>query len=79
MGCDCGKCEEMMQPYLDRVLDDSERVEAELHLAECEWCACRYRFEERLRVFVRTACSEPMPPSLKARLVALRVSGRLDL
>jgi anti-sigma factor RsiW len=68
----CDKCEELMQPYLDRVLTDEERVEAELHLAECGWCERRYRFEVSLRVFVRQAVEEPMPEPLKRRLAALR-------
>jgi mycothiol system anti-sigma-R factor len=75
----CEKCEELMQPFLDRVLDDAERDEAERHLDECGYCRRRYRFEESLRVFVRKACSEQMPPELKERLFALRQSGRLDL
>jgi hypothetical protein len=41
----CAHCEEMMQPYLDHVLTDEERVEAESHLDECELCRRRYRFE----------------------------------
>jgi mycothiol system anti-sigma-R factor len=69
---DCEKCEEMMQPFLDRVLSDAERAEAEAHLAGCGYCHKRYRFEETLRVFVRRACSEEMPPELKAKLAALR-------
>jgi anti-sigma factor RsiW len=68
----CAKCEELMQPYLDRQLDERERAEAEQHLAECRYCACRYRFEASLRRFVRHACEEPMAPELKARLEALR-------
>ena len=28
----CEKCEQMMQPYLDRVLTEAERLEAEAHL-----------------------------------------------
>jgi mycothiol system anti-sigma-R factor len=68
----CDKCEEVMQPYLDRQLSDEERVEAEAHLAGCGYCARRYRFEESLRQFVRKACSEPIPPELKERLAALR-------
>ncbi len=71
-GDPCEKCEEVMQPYLDRVLDDTERAEAERHLAECGFCARRYRFEESLRRFVRQACAEPMPAELKAKLAALR-------
>ena len=45
----CEKCEEVMQPYLDRVLSDAELREAEEHLAGCSFCAKRYRFEESLR------------------------------
>ena len=69
----CAHCEEMMQPYLDHILTEQERVEAEAHLDECEWCRRRYRFEESLRVFVRQAvAAEPMPVELKAKLAQLR-------
>jgi anti-sigma factor (TIGR02949 family) len=68
----CTQCEEMLQPYLDRVLSEEERIEAEDHLNRCAYCAKRYRFEESLRQFVRHAVSEPMPAELKARLSALR-------
>jgi mycothiol system anti-sigma-R factor len=68
----CDKCEEVMQPYLDRVLDEAERAEAQGHLDGCGYCRKRYRFEESLRVFVRKACSEEMPPELKQKLAALR-------
>ena len=68
----CEKCEQMMQPYLDRVLTEEERLEAEEHLEGCAYCRKRYRFEAEFRRFVRTAISEPMPPELKARLAALR-------
>jgi putative zinc finger protein len=69
----CAHCEEMMQPYLDHILTEAERVEAELHLDECDWCRRRYRFEESLRVYVRRAVSEPMSASLKQKLSALRI------
>ena len=69
----CAHCEEMMQPYLDHILTEAERIEAELHLDECEWCRRRYRFEESLRVYVRQAVSEPMSASLKQKLLALRI------
>jgi len=68
----CEKCEEMMQPFLDGTLSDADVAEAERHLALCSWCAKRYRFEERLRRYVRVAAAEPMRPELKARLAALR-------
>ena len=68
----CDKCEEMMQPYLDKVLSDEERAEAEAHLDGCAYCRKRYRFEESLRIFVREVCAESMPPELKQKLAALR-------
>ncbi len=69
----CDKCEQMMQPYLDRVLTDGEIVEAEQHLDGCDYCRKRYRFEVEFRTFVRQAAvAEPMPPELKEKLRALR-------
>ena len=69
----CAHCEEMMQPYLDHILTEAERVEAEHHLEDCDWCRRRYRFEESLRVYVRQLVDEPMPVELKERLAALRI------
>ena len=68
----CDKCEELLQPFLDRELNDDERALAEEHLKTCEYCRKRYRFEEHLRRFVRQAAYEPMPPDLKTRLSELR-------
>jgi mycothiol system anti-sigma-R factor len=71
--CNCDECEQWMQPYMDRVLSDAERAEAEKHLDECPYCRKRYRFEETLRQFVRQAVEiEPMPMELKTKLAALR-------
>jgi anti-sigma factor (TIGR02949 family) len=69
---DCDKCEELLQPYLDRELNDEERAEAERHLDGCGYCRKRYRFEVELRRFVRQAAVEEMTPALKAKLAALR-------
>jgi anti-sigma factor (TIGR02949 family) len=70
--CNCEDCEQWMQPYMDRVLTDAERREAEEHLDECSYCRKRYRFEEHLRQYVRQAVVEPMPIELKEKLTALR-------
>ena len=71
--CNCEECEQWMQPYMDRVLTDAERGEAETHLDECSYCRKRYRFEEHLRQFVRQAVViEPMPIELKQKLSELR-------
>jgi anti-sigma factor (TIGR02949 family) len=68
----CAKCEEVLQPFLDRELSDAEVAEAESHLNQCTYCRKRYRFEEKLRMYVRQAWAEEMPPDLKAKLAALR-------
>jgi anti-sigma factor (TIGR02949 family) len=70
--CDCDDCEQWMQPYMDRVLTDAERREAETHLDDCSYCRKRYRFEANLRTFVRQAVVTPMPAELKQKLAALR-------
>ena len=70
---DCGKCERLLQGYLDRELTTHEVAEAEEHLNGCDYCRRRYRFEESLRVYVRQVVSEPMPSQLKAKLAALRI------
>jgi predicted anti-sigma-YlaC factor YlaD len=69
----CAHCEEMMQPYLDHILTEAERLKAELHLDECDWCRRRYRFEASLRVYVRQVVTEPMPAALRQKLAALRI------
>ena len=68
----CAHCEEMMQPFVDGELSDDERLEAEAHLATCDYCRKRYRFETELRHFVKTLVDEPMAPDLKAKLAMLR-------
>jgi anti-sigma factor RsiW len=68
----CEQCEEMMQPFLDGSLSEEQVALAQRHLDSCSWCAKRYKFEERLRHYVRVAVSEQMSAELKAKLAALR-------
>jgi mycothiol system anti-sigma-R factor len=69
----CTRCEELLQPYLDRVLSEQERTEVWVHLESCGYCAKHYRFEETLWRHVRKCCyGEPVPRELKDRLRALR-------
>ena len=73
--CECDRCEQLLQPFLDRQLDEFERAEAEEHLVRCGYCRRRYVFEEKLRMYVRqTVAAEPMPPELKAKLASLRIA-----
>jgi anti-sigma factor (TIGR02949 family) len=68
----CAKCEEMLQPYLDRDLGPGEVVEAERHLDTCDYCRRRYRFEASLRRYIRISASERIPEGLRAKLAELR-------
>lgn len=68
----CEKCEQMLQPFLDRELSPVEVVEAEEHLNACDFCRRRYRFEESLRRYVRLTASERMPPGLLDKIKELR-------
>jgi predicted anti-sigma-YlaC factor YlaD len=70
----CDKCEELLQGYLDRELDEAEHAQAELHLDECSYCRSRYRFEASFRRYVRTTAIERMPPELMLKLTQLRSS-----
>jgi anti-sigma factor RsiW len=72
MGCGCDDCEQMMQPYIDGVLSEEQIREAREHLERCPPCDKRFRFEEKLRHFVRVAVDEPMTDALKERLAGLR-------
>jgi anti-sigma factor (TIGR02949 family) len=69
---DCEKCEELLQGYLDRDLTPAEVVVAEGHLDKCAYCRRRYRFEEKLRRYIKTTASERMPAGLMAKLAELR-------
>jgi hypothetical protein len=51
---------------------------AESHLAGCEYCRRRYRFEETLRRYVKLSAVERMPPGLMEKLQELRGLGGID-
>lgn len=68
----CEKCEQMLQPYLDRDLTPAEVSEAEQHLDSCQYCRRRYRFEETLRRYIRLSASESIPAGLIEKLTQLR-------
>ena len=68
----CERCEELLQGYLDRDLSPAEVLVAEGHLDGCDYCRRRYRFEERLRRYIRISASERMPAGLLEKLGELR-------
>ena len=75
MGCGCGDCEAMMQPYLDGMLSDDEVAEAREHLGALPAAA---RSATASRSTCATSCgSRPTsrcPRSCAQRLAGLRSS-----
>lgn len=71
----CEKCEELLQGYLDRDLDERDHAAAERHLDGCDYCRRRYRFEASLRRYIRLSATERMPPGLMQKLAELRESS----
>ena len=51
----CDWCEEVIQPYLDRDLNETDVEKVKQHLAACSWCEKRFKFESGLRRLVRQA------------------------
>ena len=68
----CDACEELLQGYLDRELTEQEVAQAESHLDGCDYCRRRYKFEEKLRRYIRLSTSERMPAGLMEKLAELR-------
>ena len=63
-----------LNAFIEGVLPEHERLACMAHLADCELCRRRYRFEESLRIYVRKAAGdEQMTVELRQKLAALRI------
>jgi mycothiol system anti-sigma-R factor len=68
---DCGETLRELQTYLDHELPDNMRHAVEAHLGGCVDCLQAFDFHAELRTIVATKChSEPLPPSLAAKIEA---------
>ena len=73
MGPDpCAKCEEMLQPFLDRELSEAEYTMAEAHLDECGVLPQALHVRGDAAALRAPGVVEEMPPELKQKLAALR-------
>ena len=60
----CEKCEEVMQPYLDRELERRRAAPRPRRTSpSCAYCRKRYRFEESLRISCASAAPRRCRPS----------------
>lgn len=78
---DCNDFSFLVHAYVDDELDERERVEAEVHLGECDACRGRAGRVSRFRQAVRASYEpEPAPDGLKLRLVAaLEAQSRVEI
>jgi anti-sigma factor (TIGR02949 family) len=54
----CAEAEQHMQAYLDGQLASAVALTIDRHIAGCKGCASAYRFEVKLRAYVKRCCSE---------------------
>ena len=65
----CQECVDKLQPFLDRELTESERLEVERHLTVCGHCADSFRFEAGILHVVGRCCrSTAASEEFKARI-----------
>jgi mycothiol system anti-sigma-R factor len=65
----CQECVEKLQPFLDRELSETERLEVERHLTVCGHCADSFRFESGiLHVVGRCGRATYASDEFKARI-----------
>ena len=62
--CGCAKCEELLQPFVDRELTEAERHRRRGAPRRLRLLRTPLRFETTLRMYVRKCCDEPMPYEL---------------
>lgn len=65
---DCKKMAKKLNEFLDRELDEKERLDFQSHLAACEACFSRCEFEKILRISVKKGLTQTMPAGLKNKV-----------
>jgi mycothiol system anti-sigma-R factor len=66
---DCNETLRELQTYLDCELSEQARTAVQAHLNGCTDCLQAFDFYAELKVVISAKCkSEPLPPSLLARI-----------
>jgi mycothiol system anti-sigma-R factor len=67
-----GNCQEALEElytFLDGELTVEKREHIRHHLDDCNPCLGAYDFEAELRIVISAKCKEPVPESLKQRIL----------
>ena len=67
--CECDDICRDLHLYLDGEVNVATRTVISAHLDECPSCALVFRFESQVRMVVARCCCEPVPDSLRVRVL----------
>ena len=67
--CECDDICRDLHLYLDGEANVATRTVISEHLDECPSCAQVFRFEAQVRMVVARCCCEPVPDSLRVRVL----------
>ncbi|HEY3248608.1 MAG TPA: mycothiol system anti-sigma-R factor [bacterium] len=68
------RCDEVLHEvwgFLDGEIEETRYVEIQAHVEECEGCGPRYEFQRRLMTLIQIRCKQPLPESVRQRLLRL--------
>ena len=65
----CQEALEELYTFLDGELTIEKREHIRVHLDDCNPCLEHYDFEAELRVVISKKCKEPVPQSLKDKIL----------
>jgi anti-sigma factor (TIGR02949 family) len=69
----CESAQEQLYDYLDHELGADEEGAVRRHLATCEACAARFRFEKEWLTTIRARCRPRQAPESLRRRIAQRI------
>jgi mycothiol system anti-sigma-R factor len=66
---DCSEALHELYTFLDGELTVEKREHIRHHLDDCNPCLGAYDFEAELRIVISTKCKEPVPETLKQKIL----------
>lgn len=75
--CGCEEAINRLFEFLDAEVSDWDRRRIEAHIAGCASCDDAASAERHVRALLRRSCREAAPESLRLRVVAQLVVGRI--
>jgi anti-sigma factor (TIGR02949 family) len=77
--CHCDDAISHMDEFVDGEVDAQQQAEISAHLSDCPPCQAQFALEVVVKSLVARSCTEPAPPTLRARVVAQLISARIRI